>query len=150
MQFCDGNELHNWTEAEKKCQTRANVCLYKGNGITSYTTLHALRSQFCVFASIPLQWRHNGRDGVSNHQPHVCLFNRLFRHWRNNTSKLRVSDLCEGNSPMTTQSASNAENVSIWWRHHAYLLHVCWLISCRCLICENKISECLNLALRLF
>ena len=26
-----------------------------------------------------LQWRHNGRDIVSNHQPHDCLFNRLFR-----------------------------------------------------------------------
>ena len=26
-----------------------------------------------------LQWRHNGRHGVSNHQPHHCLFNRLFR-----------------------------------------------------------------------
>ena len=25
-----------------------------------------------------LQWRHNGCDGVSNHQPHECLFNRLF------------------------------------------------------------------------
>ena len=24
-----------------------------------------------------LQWRHNGRDGVSNHQPHDCLPNRL-------------------------------------------------------------------------
>ena len=26
-----------------------------------------------------LQWRHNGRDSVSNHQPHGCLLNRLFR-----------------------------------------------------------------------
>ena len=26
-----------------------------------------------------LQCRHNGRDGVSNHQPHHCLLNRLFR-----------------------------------------------------------------------
>ena len=25
------------------------------------------------------QRRHNGRDGVSNHQPHNCLLNRLFR-----------------------------------------------------------------------
>ena len=25
-----------------------------------------------------LQWRHNERDGVSNHQPHDCLLNRLF------------------------------------------------------------------------
>ena len=38
------------------------------------------------------------------------------------TSKLRVTGLCEGNSPGTgefpTQMSSNAENVSIWWRHH--------------------------------
>ena len=38
------------------------------------------------------------------------------------TSKLRVTDLGAGNSPGTgkfpAQMASNAENVSIWWRHH--------------------------------
>ena len=26
-----------------------------------------------------LQWRHNGRDSTSNHRPHDCLLNRLFR-----------------------------------------------------------------------
>ena len=26
-----------------------------------------------------LQWRHNERDGVSNHQAHDCLLNRLFK-----------------------------------------------------------------------
>ena len=26
-----------------------------------------------------LQGRHNERDGVSNHQPHDCLLNRLFK-----------------------------------------------------------------------
>ena len=26
-----------------------------------------------------LQWRHNERDGVLNHQPHDCLLNRLFK-----------------------------------------------------------------------
>ena len=30
-------------------------------------------------AAISLQWRHNGRDSVSNHQPHECLLNCLFR-----------------------------------------------------------------------
>ena len=25
----------------------------------------------------PLEWRHNERDGVSNHQPHDCLLTRL-------------------------------------------------------------------------
>ena len=27
---------------------------------------------------LSLRWRHNGRDSVSNHQPHDCLLNRLF------------------------------------------------------------------------
>ena len=72
--------------------------------------------------SASLQWRHNGHDGVSNHQPHDCLRNRLFRRRSKKTSKLRVTGLCAWNSPVTgefpAQMASNAENVSIWWRHH--------------------------------
>ena len=46
-----------------------------------------------------LQWRHNGHDNVSNHQPHDYLLNRLFRRRSKNTSKLRVTGLCVGNSP---------------------------------------------------
>ena len=65
-----------------------------------------------------LQWRHNGRDGVSNHQPHDCLFGRKSKK----ISKLRVTGIYAGNSPVTgefpAQMASNSENVSIWWRHH--------------------------------
>ena len=38
------------------------------------------------------------------------------------TSKLRITGHCEGNSPVTSefpaQRASNEESVSIWWRHH--------------------------------
>ena len=35
------------------------------------------------------------------------------------TSKLRVTGLFAGNSPViNAQMAINAENVSIWWRHH--------------------------------
>ena len=72
---------------------------------------------------IPLQWRHNGRDGVSNHQPNDCLLNRLFRRISKKTSKLRVTGICAGNSPVTgeflAQMARNAENVSIWWPLHA-------------------------------
>ena len=70
----------------------------------------------------PLRWRHNERDNVSNHQPHDCLLNRLFTRRSKKTSKLRVTGLCAGNSPETgefpAQRASNAENGSIWWRHH--------------------------------
>ena len=42
----------------------------------------------------PLQWRHNGRDSVSNRQPHDCLPNRLCRRRSKKTSKLRVTGLC--------------------------------------------------------
>ena len=48
---------------------------------------------------ISLQWRHNDHDSVSNHQPHGCLLNRLFRRRSKKTSKLRVTGLCVGNSP---------------------------------------------------
>ena len=70
-------------------------------------------------------WRHNGRDGVSNYQPHDCLLNRLVGRRSKKTSKLRVTGLCAGNSPGTGEfpaqrPPTNTENVSIWWRHHAH------------------------------
>ena len=72
-----------------------------------------------------LQWRHNEHDCVSNHQPHDCLLNQLFRHRSKKIWKLRITGLCVGNSPMTgefpVQRASNAENVSIWWHHHVMI-----------------------------
>ena len=46
-----------------------------------------------------LQWRHNDHCGVSNHQPHDCLLNRLFRRRSKKTSKLRITGFCAGNSP---------------------------------------------------
>ena len=75
-----------------------------------------------VFLSTTLQWRHNELACISNHQPHHCLLNRLFTHKSKKTSKLRVTGLCVGNSPVIgefpAQRASSAENVSIWLRHH--------------------------------
>ena len=64
-----------------------------------------------------LQWCHNGRGN------HHCLLNGLFSRSKK-TSKPRVTGLCVGNSPETgefpAQMASNAENVSIWWRHRVH------------------------------
>ena len=48
-----------------------------------------------------LQWRHNERYGVSNHQPHDGLLNCLFRRRSKKISELRVTGLCVGNSPVT-------------------------------------------------
>ena len=65
-----------------------------------------------LFNGSALQWRHNERDGISTHQPHDCLLNRLLGCIWNKTSKLRVTGLCEGNSPLTgefpAQRASNS------------------------------------------
>ena len=81
---------------------------------------------------ISLQGRHNGHDGVSNHQPHHCLLNHLTWSRSKKTSKLRVTGLCAGNSRGTgefrAQMASNAKNASIWLRNHVLNLHqqLCW------------------------
>ena len=58
-----------------------------------------------------LQWRHNRRDGVSNHQPHDCLHNRFFgRRSKKNIEAPR--HYLEGKSPVTgefpAKMASNA------------------------------------------
>ena len=85
---------------------------------------------------ISLEWRHNGGNSVSNHQPHGCLLNRLFGRRSKKTSKLRVTGLCVGNSPGTgefpAQMASYAENFSIWWRHHVNVT------SCQCDQCSDS------------
>ena len=50
----------------------------------------------------------------------------FFRRRSKKTSKLHVTGLCEGNSPVTgafpAQRASNAKNDSIWWRHHTRVM----------------------------
>ena len=104
------------------------ICPLCGNQPITSGFPRPIRWTFEVFFVIikPLRWRHNELDGVSDHQPHDCLLNRLFGRRSKRTSKLRVTGLCAGNSPGTgefsAQMASNAENVSIWWRHHASYL----------------------------
>ena len=90
-------------------------------------------------------WRRNQRYGVSNHQPHDCLLKRLFRHISKKTSKLRVTGLCEGNSPVTgefpAQRASNAENVSIWRRQSEWNMKLVPLGPCdKCIIESHMVS----------
>ena len=63
--------------------------------------------------TLSLQWLHDGPDVVSNHQPHDCLLNRIFRRGSKKTSKLAVTGLCAGNLPVTgafpAQMTSRAE-----------------------------------------
>ena len=79
------------------------------------TTKHSKAKTVCIFLGIycrylcqkfattvmALRWRHNELDGVSDHQPHDCLLNLLFRRRSKKISKLRVTGLCVVNSPWT-------------------------------------------------
>ena len=93
-------------------------CNCRWIGVTHQTCSKTHRTQAITMTSC------NERDGVSNHLLHDCLLNRLFKAQIKETPKLRVNGLCEGNSLVTgefpAQRASNAENVSIWWRHYGY------------------------------
>ena len=75
-----------------------------------------------------VQWRLNGGDCVSNHQPQNCLLNRLFRRRSKKTAKLRVTGLCAGNSPGTGESPHKwPVTQKMLWRHHEVnsFCHVC-------------------------
>ena len=75
--------------------------------------LHNFVLQYCVVCSkaclvallictfLRVKNTHNEHDGASNHKPHDCLLNRLFRCRSKKTSKLRVTGLCAGKSPET-------------------------------------------------
>ena len=65
--------------------------------------IKGLQSQSLFFCYLALlQWRHNDRDVVSNHQPHDCLLNCLFRHTSKKTSKLCVTGLGIHRSPVNS------------------------------------------------
>ena len=116
---------HRWAENRKKCcRHQSHYEIMHAHRVNVRPIEYAKRKSFLCFLVLittnhnkPLQWRHNGCDGVLNHHPHDCLHNRLFRHRPRKTSNLRVTGLCVGNSPVTgefpAQKAGNAENVSI-------------------------------------
>ena len=53
------------------------------------------------YCNVTLQRRDNECDGVSNHRCLECLLNRFFKLRSKKTSQFRVTDLCEGNPPVT-------------------------------------------------
>ena len=56
-------------------------------------------------------------------------------------SKLRVTGLCVGTGEFPAQRASNAENISIWWRHHAMSIPItCFKVWYRVSYCDPEPS----------
>ena len=113
---------------------------------TKKPCLTALRNNRCTLEPTnALRWRHSKLDDVSNHRRLDCLLSSLFRRRSKKISKLRVTGLCKGISPVTgefpAQRASNAEFFFIWWRHHVrsfQIRHLGWL---HCEIIEQRSWE---------
>ena len=93
---------------------------------------------FSIFVAVSLDRRHKGRDSVSNHQAASRLFTQPF-------IQAQIKENIEAPRHWSLQMASNAKNVSIWWRHHSFVFIRQWSI-CYCQYrCERVISaNCMN------
>ena len=125
--LCERNSPVTGEFPAQRVSNAENVSIWwRNHDILFRLTSLSLSKQSVVslYRLYPLHERRNERDGVSNHQPHDCLPNRLVGRRSKKISKLRVTGLCEGKSPVTgefpAQRASDAENVSIRYRHHVH------------------------------
>ena len=130
-----------YTSASFLLYTLNHICICLGNIHVFFCGMNQWRKTGgpCVihmFLNIGFHWHFNNASPdfitVTSQwvrwrlkSPASRLFTQPFVQGRSKkTSKLRVTGLCGGNSPVTgefpAQMASNAENVSIWWRHHVY------------------------------
>ena len=104
--------------------------IYWHCAVILYTHVNLLNKRFWILKSwIPIAcwWVTHDSDVIMSSMALKSSASRLFAQQFvqaqvKETPKLRVTGLCEGNSLVTgefpAQRASNAENVSIWWRHH--------------------------------
>ena len=99
---------------------------YAYHHFTPITRIECLHRERYRALRWSLQWRHNERDGVSNHR-RFHLLNRMFRGRSTKTSKLRVTGPCEGNSPVTGELlAQEASNVFFYFG--PLLMPICVII----------------------
>ena len=74
-----------WFETRRSCDTTEIFGFFLSTGLSANRQIVC-----CLWCYIALRWRHNGRDGVSNHQ----RLHSLHNCWcisKNKTSKLRVT-----------------------------------------------------------
>ena len=69
----------------KLSTTKPRACLLR-NTVLPIHVAYYIRH---INTQVPLEWRHNEHDGVSDHLPHDCLLNRLFRR-RSNEKNIKA------------------------------------------------------------
>ena len=115
-----------WAARRKKpaCTDQETVVLMKSDAVITWKHF----PQWCPFVWMTGHYNDVIIDAIASQITNLTI---VFSTVNSDTdqrkiSKLRVTGLCAGNSPeageFPAQMASNAENVSIWWRHHEWFL----------------------------
>ena len=102
----------------------------------------------------PLQWRHKGGNGISNHQPHDCLLYRLFRRRSEKISKLRITGHCGGIPRTKGQERGKCIHlssciISSCLAHYPiciFTLHYCSMLCAALLLCKAAFYSVYKLA----
>ena len=81
-----------WIAGKKPLVKRAPVLFMTGVSFSA-TVFRIVTYHVFLYILKTLQWRHNERDGVSNHRRLDCLHNRLFSRRSKETSKFRVTGI---------------------------------------------------------
>ena len=101
-------------------------CLYVWANVCRWLDADYICILFSIASS---RWRHNGRDGVSNHQPHDCLLNRLLRRKSKKARKLYVTGLCAGNYNHVNAGYNNAAvTIELHWYACPETKYALWFI----------------------
>ena len=96
--FGTGYATNHWYRADSRLAPSQWETSLQSNAVSHWLGANLESALLVYLIPCSSKWRHNGRDSVSNHQPHDCFLDRLFRHRSKKTSKLRVTGLCAGNS----------------------------------------------------
>ena len=121
--LCWEKKLHNETVIHMSFKA-SHFCDHLSSMLTTKTLFivsHIIKAAVIfsdVISALPLQWRHNGRDGVSNHR-RLHIFCSNIGSGTDQRKHQNVTGLCAGNSPVT----SNAVTSHLMTSHESLALY---------------------------
>ena len=117
-EICDINQKQPMNE---------NLVTSLSSGISIFHTIYArLCSALCCYGNIMISFHYSDvmmGTMASQITRLTVVYSTVYSGRSKKISKLCVTGIWAGNSPVTgefpAQRSSNAENVSLWWCHHA-------------------------------
>ena len=107
MYYIISSSIAYWLRYNNVCHWLPHIAAgdFENVGVPDKSSWEAFKWQ--TLMTIALQWRHYELDDVSNHQCLRCLLYCWSRRRSKKTSKLRVTGLCAGNSPVNSPHKSS-------------------------------------------